>query len=205
MTTLLLIRHATTDAIGKFVAGRQPGVQLNRQGVAEAAKLVERLSTTPIRAVYSSPLERTRQTAEPLCRELKLPNEIKEEFNEIDFGEWTGKTFEQLDALPEWRRFNRLRSVAQIPGGESMLQVTTRMVNTLETLRGKHGDTTIAIFSHGDPIRAAIAYFTGMPIDFLQRIEVSPASISVVDLQDSNVQVFTVNDTGRFSASGPQS
>src|SRR4051794_936171 len=122
MTTFLLVRHGSTDALGKWLAGRQAGVLLNEQGQIEAGLLPARLAAVPIAAIYSSPMERAQQTAEPLSRNRKLDIHVNDQFNEIDFGEWTSKSFEELDRVPGWRDFNQFRSSVRLPGGESMLQ-----------------------------------------------------------------------------------
>ena len=107
MTTFLLVRHGETDAVGKTIVGRMPGVHLNATGRAHARRLAQRLSRLPIRAIYSSPLERALETAEPLARARNLRIQTCEAANELNFGEWTGKTFAELDSLPEWRRCYR--------------------------------------------------------------------------------------------------
>jgi broad specificity phosphatase PhoE len=118
--------------------------------------------------------------------------------NEIDFGEWTGKSFEELEPLPAWRRFNRLRSIARIPGGESMPEAQIRMVSELECMRRRHPGQHVALFSHGDPIKAAIAHCAGIPLDLFHRIDIAPASVSVVSLDESGPRILRVNDTGEL-------
>src|SRR5215216_5264458 len=106
----LLIRHATNDFVGKALAGRAPGVRLNEEGWREAQRLAERLGTAPISAIYVSPLERACDTAAPLAARLGLTPRECGELHEIDCGEWTGKTFTELDADPQWRLWVMRRS-----------------------------------------------------------------------------------------------
>src|SRR5205085_10507784 len=110
MTTFYLIRHGATDLMTTRIAGRMPGVHLNELGRAQAARLPGRLQQCGIEAVYSGPLERVRETAEPLCQHLGLILEVADEFDEIDFGDWTNRTFEELASDPLWERFNTVRS-----------------------------------------------------------------------------------------------
>jgi probable phosphoglycerate mutase len=193
VTRFLLIRHANHDAIGRYLAGQRAGLALNDSGRAQVEALVSTLRDVPLDAVASSPLERTMQTAEPIARDHGLSVCAMPDLLEFDVGEWTGRTFAELDPTPEWRRFNAVRSLAQAPGGETMLGVQQRAVRALFDLRRRHAAGTVAAVFHGDVIRAALLYFLGMPIDFFERIEISPARVSVVDLGDEHVRVLQVN------------
>jgi probable phosphoglycerate mutase len=115
-------------------------------------------------------------------------------------GEWTGLSFDQLDARNEWRRFNTVRSMTRIPGGELMLETQARIVTELEALRCRHPEKVVAVISHGDVIKCAVAHFAGAPLDLFHRIEISPASVSVVGLADYGPHLQRVNDTGAFDA-----
>lgn len=193
MTTFYLIRHATNDLVGKALAGRMPGVSLNRRGRQEAEILSERLGHKSIQLIFSSPLERAIETAMPLARRLKLDVQISEALNEIDYGTWTHHTFDQLSALPGWQRWNSFRSGARTPNGESMLEAQTRIVSEIQRLHAEYPDQTMALFSHADPLRAALMYFLGTPLDFLQRIDIAPASVSILSVGKSEAKVLAVN------------
>ena len=195
MTRFLLIRHATIEANGKRLAGRAPGMHLDERGREQALALAARLSQLPVTAIYSSPLERARETAEPIARLLGREVAIREELLEIEFGEWTGKAFGELDGLPEFQRFNAFRSCSPVQGGEFMLQAQLRMVLALDALRRAHPDECVAVVSHGDMIRSAIAHYAGIPLDLFQRLEVSPASISTIDVAEAAVRLVSINDT----------
>jgi probable phosphomutase (TIGR03848 family) len=193
---LLLIRHASNDSIGSYVAGRRPGLHLNAEGVRQAEALAERLRPVPIAAVYSSPLERARETAEPISRDHGGTIGIDEAFIEIDYGEWTGRTMEQLEDDPSWRHWNEARSAARIPGGEMMIETQTRVVAAITRLCEKHPTERIAVVSHGDPIRSAIAYYAGIPIDLSTRIDIGLASVSVVSFEGNRPRILGVNRIG---------
>lgn len=195
MSLFYLIRHGTIDTIGHSIAGRAPAVHLTEQGLRHAGWLTERLGGEPITRVYSSPLERARETAEPIARRLGLQVTIAEEIAELDFGEWTGRTMDELEQLPQWKLFNTFRSGTQMPGGEWMLQVQARAVLFLQRLRDEFPDEQIAIVSHGDVIRAVLLYYLGIPLDLILRLEVSPGSISVLRLDQYGPQVLGVNAT----------
>jgi probable phosphoglycerate mutase len=196
MTTLLLVRHALCDPVGTAIAGRAAGVPLNAAGEEQAARLGARLRALPIDAVYSSPLERARQTAAPIAAARRVAVEVLDGVGEIDFGEWTGRTFAELDGGAAWRRFNSFRSGTRIPGGELIVEVQARAVAALGALGERHPEGVVAVVSHGDVIKAALAYYLGMPLDLMRRLEIDPASASTLVLDVDGVRVLRMNDTG---------
>jgi probable phosphomutase (TIGR03848 family) len=200
MTKLLLIRHATTDSVGKRLSGRTLGVFLNEEGKAQAQELAQRLTNLPLAALYTSPLERTVQTAEFIAQAQQLPPIIDEAFMELNFGEWTNLAFEELGSNPEFQRFNTFRSITRIPGGEMMLEAQARFMAGLQKLCLKHPHETVAVVSHSDLIKAAVAYYAGVPLDMFQRFEISPASVSVIEVYEETARILVVNDTGSLTA-----
>lgn len=200
MTRFLLIRHALTDAIGRRLSGRTPGVSLNEQGRAQALDLSHRLSALPVSAIFSSPLERALETAAPLAEALHLQTILSGDFLEMDFGEWTNRTFEELRSDPQFRLFNSCRSRTRIPGGEMMSEAQTRMVAGLEKIRLQRPDQTVGVVSHADLIKSAIAWHAGIPLDLFHRIEISAASVSVIELSADSARILLVNDTGNLKA-----
>ena len=198
MTTFLLIRHASCDPVGRLIAGRQPGVHLNEAGKQQALQLAERLSPLSIAALYSSPLERAIETAEPIAARNQLELLPAPGFNEVDFGSWTGKTFTELKSLAEWRRFNEFRSGSRIPGGENMAEVLSRSLGALEQLQKRHAQpgALVAVVSHGDVLRMLVTHALGMPSDFIHRLELSPASVTVLEVEDYGPRLLLLNGTG---------
>jgi len=192
-TKFLLIRHGIFVEFGKRLLGRTPHIHLSEEGKAQTLKLVNKLEAFPIRAIYSSPLERTMETATPVSQVLNLPIQVSPALNEIDYGEWAGRDFEELGKNSEWLQFNSFRSGIRIPNGELITEVQTRAVNEIERLRRKHPNATLALFTHGDVIKSIIAYYLGIPIDFFMRFEISPASMSILDLNDFGPIVHKLN------------
>jgi probable phosphoglycerate mutase len=192
MTGFLFVRHAAHDLIERgVIAGRQSGVHLNACGKKQAEQLAEALSMLPINAIYCSPLERASETASPLAAKLRLPLQIAEEFNEIDFGAWTNCAFAELRDVPQWKQWNSSRSTAVIPEGESMIAVQARALKKISELQTCHGLMTV--FSHGDVIRAVLAHFLTVPLDLFQRLQIDPASASLVEFDTTCVRVLCVN------------
>ncbi|WP_347156518.1 histidine phosphatase family protein [Pontibacter chitinilyticus] len=198
MTKFLLIRHATTAAVGNRLTGRTAGVGLNEEGQAQARKLAERLAGASITALYSSPMERAQETAASIARALNLETHTCEDFQELDFGHWTDRTFQDIAKDPQFQRFNSFRSSTRIPGGELMLEAQTRMITGMAKLCTQHPQGTIIIVSHSDMIKAAVAYYAGIHLDMFQRLEISPASISIIEVYEETARVLQVNDTGEL-------
>jgi probable phosphoglycerate mutase len=195
--TLLLIRHATNDAVSQWLPGRSD-LRLNAEGRAQADRLVERLSRVRLDAIYSSPVHRARETAMPLAAARGLAIQALDDATEFSMGEWDGRRFADLNAEEGWRRFNTIRSLTRPRGGELMVEVQARFVAGLLRVAETHPGGTAAIFGHADPIRAAVVYFLGMPIDFFHRLDVAPASITAVGIGTDGPLVLKLNDTGGF-------
>jgi len=195
MTTLLLIRHALCDHVGREIAGRKADVHLNAGGVSQAERLAEQLDATALSAVFSSSLARARETAQPIADRRKIALRTDDRLTEIDYGDWTGQTLDALRGHGSWGRFNTLRSVTRIPGGELMLEVQARAVSAIEAIRQEFPDGTCAVVSHGDVIRGLIAHFAGIPLDLFLRIEIAPASVSVITVSETWIGVRCVNHT----------
>lgn len=198
MTKFILIRHAVTDHVNKRLSGRMNGVHLNEEGRMQAKNLAERLSDFPIAAIYSSPLERTLETAEPIARSLHLQTIPQDDFIEIDFGEWTNCSIEELTKNSQFQLFNTFRSCTPIPGGETMQQAQVRIISGLRKLCIQHPQETVIVISHSDLIKSAIAHYAGIHLDLFHRIEISPASISIVDVYDETARISLMNCTGEI-------
>jgi probable phosphomutase (TIGR03848 family) len=193
MTTFALIRHARHRLVGHTIVGRASGVRLSQEGQRQAERLASRLAASSIGAIYSSPLERALDTAAAISASLGLVVEAAEELNEIEFGEWTNRALPDLCEVEDWRRFNLFRSSSVIPHGETMLEVQARMLRLIERLCVAHPGQAVALVSHGDVIKATLAHYLGVPLDLFHRIEISPASVSVVNLERHGPQVLLVN------------
>jgi len=183
-----------TDALGKILAGRAPGFPLNEAGHRQAASLAACFSPSDLDMISTSPLERTQQTAAYLASRCKIAFTLSSQLTEVDCGEWTGLTFGELEHDPRWVAFNRIRSVTRIPGGEMMLEVQERIVREMEMLR-RASHNTIALVTHGDVIRAAVAYYAGISIDNALRITIDPASVTSIAFEPDLPRILAVNWT----------
>ncbi len=184
--------------VGKRIAGRLKAVHLNEEGRNQAKHLAERLRAVPIQAIYSSPIERAIETAEPLAQIQQLEVAVHQDLIELDFGEWTGAAIQDLESDHRFQLFNTFRSATQIPSGEWMSSAQVRMVNCLQELCCRHPDQTIAVVSHGDLIKAAVAHYAGIHLDLFQRIEIDPASVSIIEVYPETARIKLLNGTGSF-------
>jgi broad specificity phosphatase PhoE len=199
MTTFLLIRHATNNTVGKRLAGRMACVSLNEEGIQQAQQLALRLQSVQIDCVYSSPLERAVETAAPIASLQHVETITSNDFIEIQFGDWTNSTFDSLKDDDTFKRFNSFRSCTRVPGGETMLEAQLRIVSGIQKLHAAQPGKTLAIVSHADVIKSAVLYFTGMPLDLFQRIEISPASVTILQLDDYAARLLLLNHTGHIT------
>jgi probable phosphoglycerate mutase len=196
MTRILLIRHGSTDLLGRVLYGRMPGVHLNEDGRRHAELLGHALQERyEIDEVISSPMERALETARFIADASGANVTIDERINEIDVGLWIGKPFSELATMEEWKRYNRNRSTISPPGGESMVQVQIRGWNALRAIeeRHRHRDSTVALVTHGDVIRGLLILLLGMPLDHIHRIEVAPVSVTEVLIGDGPPRVLRIN------------
>lgn len=193
-TTVYFVRHGSHDRLGKVLCGRMAGVTLSDRGRAECQAVAQRLAREPIDAVYASALERTLQSAEPIGQALGLPVQADENLMEVDYGDWTGAGFADLDGQPEWRAWNEQRASAMPPGGESMAQVQMRVGRFINEAVQRHPDQRIVAVSHGDVIKAALMAGMGLSLDEHHRIEISPGSLSVVVAGEWGLKVHSMNE-----------
>ena len=163
------LRHGEHGLLGKVLAGRMPGVGMTERGRAEI-----------------------------VSARLGLPIEFRDDLLELDFGEWTGATFDAIRADPRWQAWSTQRSLAAIPGGESMRAVQQRIVAAMIELNERHLHETIVLASHGDVIRAALLYALGMPLDFYNRIEIGQGSISTIQIHPGGIRVLAVSERPRL-------
>jgi len=196
MTRLLLIRHAATDSLRNQIAGRNNAVHLNRLGIAQGERLAHELAGEEIARIYSSPQPRAYETAQRLARLCREPVMIASELDEMDYGDWTGMSFAELSAIERWQAFNRLRASVRIPNGELMLEVQARLVHLMARVQIEYPNQSVALVSHADVIRAALSHCLGMSLDLSLRLEVAPASVSVIELDDHGPRVLCLNSTG---------
>lgn len=196
MTRLILVRHAPTAETGKRLTGRLPGVGLSPAGRRAAAALSRALADTPLQAVYTSPVQRCRETAAFVAEPHGLRPLPHHGLTEVDYGAWAGRSLASLRRTSLWRLIHTAPSRVVFPDGESLPTVQARAVAACEALAAAHPEATLALVGHGDVIALVLAHYLGVPFDLYHRFSVSPASASTLDLPTGGpARVHSLNVT----------
>lgn len=199
MPILLLIRHGENDYLKKnILSGRRPGIHLNEFGQSQAADLVQSLGKVPLNAIYSSPLERAVETAQPMAQALGIEIQVRENLTDLDVGEWTGKSWKALRRTRNWKVIQESPSQFTFPGGESFLQAQKRICLELDEISRLHHEGLVAVFFHADPIKLAIAANIGLPLDKFQHLTIGTGSVSILQTGDP-IKLLGMNLVPPFS------
>lgn len=176
------------------LAGRLPRIHLNEKGRAETSALAKALKDVPLKAVYSSPLDRAVETAQIIAKVHELRVETRQSLIETALGEWEGKSVKRLNRDKRWRQLQEHPSQFQFPGGEWMVEQQARLVTEVETLCARHrAKDHIAIVGHADPLKLVIAYYVGLPLDLFQRLTVDTASVSTLIVGAKGSRLLRLN------------
>jgi len=195
-TTIAFVRHGQTPTTGKILPGRARGLHLGETGVAQARAAADRLAAYgKAAAIYTSPLERTRETAAPIGKVLGLPVTVERGLLECDFGSWTGRELKDLYKLAEWQQVQRNPSAFRFPEGESFLEMQARTSDAVRRIVASHPGEVVVCVSHADPIKVMVADAMGSHLDHFQRFGVSPCSITVIAYSVAGPNVLCVNST----------
>lgn len=201
MPTLLLIRHGENDFVKSHkMAGRLPGVHLNQNGQKQAQALADALKDVPLKAVYSSPLERAMETAKPIAELHKLKIVQVPELMDTDIGKWQGKSWKVLGLTKVWKIVQNAPSRFRFPEGESFVEAQTRCASALEKIISQHNKPKdiVAVVFHADPIRMSVAHFLGMPLDHFQRLSCDTGSVTVIHASESRANLVKMNQRPPF-------
>jgi Fructose-2,6-bisphosphatase len=181
-TTLVLVRHGTTPTTGKELPGRAAGLSLSELGRAEAERTAHylRISFDSIAAVYSSPLERTSETAQLIAGAFGKKVVPTDELLELDCGSWTGEKLSTVTKRREWKDLMSHASTFRFPEGETFNDVLARMRSFLSGVAVEFPGETVIAVSHADPIRAVVTDALGLHLDQVHRVNISPASVTLL-------------------------
>lgn len=215
MATVLLVRHGRTDAnVRGVLAGRTPGVPLDDVGRDQAGRTADRLAAVPLVRVVTSPLERCRETSDLLlARQGGAPVlTVDDALTECDYGDWQGRALAELAGEALWSTVQAHPAAVTFPGGESLPAMQARAVAAVRrhdaAVEQEHGVGAVwAAVSHGDVIKAVLADALGMHLDLFQRLDVGPASVSLVRYGPLRPHVIALNthggDLGWLAAARP--
>ena len=201
MPLLLLIRHGENDYTKTHkLAGRLPKVHLNEKGQKQAQALAEALKDVPIKAVYSSPLERAMETATPIAEAIGLDIQKEKGLLETNVGDWQGKSLKRLYLHKHWKVVVHAPSRAQFPNGETFYECQSRIVSAIDGILANHKkDDIVACVFHADPIKLAVAHYIGMPLDQFQRLGCDTGSVSVLAIGEMGANLMKLNQRPPFA------
>jgi broad specificity phosphatase PhoE len=195
VTVFFLVRHAAHDKMSSFLAGRACGIHLGETGRQQATRLAQRLKRERLDVIHTSPRERTLETACLIASASGLPvPEVAEGLDEIDFGTWSGRTFDDLSHDLAFQRWNEIRSLARTPAGESMLDVQVRILRHMEGIMATMNARMVVLVSHAEVIKAAVLYYLGLPLDAWSRFDIEPASITTLVLSERGAKLTGMNE-----------
>ena len=200
MPLLLLIRHGENEFVKTSkMAGRLPGVHLNERGHQQAAELAKSLKNVPLKAIYSSPLERAVETAKPIAEGRRIKTQLKPDLMDNDIGDWQGRTLKQVRRLKIWKVVQQNPSRFRFPGGESFLETQTRIASCLDEIAALHKpkDIVVAVF-HADPIKLAVAHYLGLPLDNFQRLGCDTGSVTMLYISEMGAHLMRLNQKPPF-------
>ncbi|HMB23903.1 MAG TPA: histidine phosphatase family protein [Anaerolineales bacterium] len=201
MPLFLLIRHGENDFVktGKL-PGTSPGIHLNERGQKQAAALGEALKDVPIKAIYSSPLERAMETATPIAQARKLQIIPEPDLKDTNVGSWQGKSLKVLRLTKAWSIVQNAPSRFRFPDGESFVESQVRYVGVLERILKTHNKPhdIIAVVFHADPIKLAVSHFLGLPLDHFQRLSCDTASLTALYVSEAGANLLKLNQRPPF-------
>jgi probable phosphoglycerate mutase len=168
-------------------------VHLSEDGLAQAEAVAEQLAKAPIKAIYSSPIERTLETAQAVASRHRLEVQVLDDIGEVQYGTWTNRSLKTLARTKLWAKVQGFPSAARFPGGETLREVQARAIAELERIQARHPKQMVCVVSHADVIKLVVAHYLGVHIDLFQRIAIGPASVSAVAVNDQGPMVLSVN------------
>lgn len=191
---LLLVRHALTNGVGRVLSGRSVNTPLNAEGRDQAAALGKTLQALSIDAIYASPQKRAVETATIVANcDHGMQVIAEKSFDECDFGEWTGRSFDELQTDPQWLRFNESRADAVIPGGETPLAAQARVLDGIAQITQRHRAGVVVVVTHAENIRSVVLHHAGMSLDAYATVDIAPASVTVVRIDAGVTRVLASN------------
>lgn len=193
MPTLFLVRHGETDwnRSGQIM-GERP-IPLNRQGQAQAQRLAALLKDRPIRAIYSSPVARARQTAEILAASAAVSVGLEPGLTEIGVGEWEGLYWKDLADQIVRRDLYRKPGDARPPGGETLREVQARAVAAVEGALEAHREGPIVFVSHADVLRTVLAHYLRLDLSTVRQLRINHAALTVIETTGSLADLVCLN------------
>lgn len=196
MSKFYLVRHGNTNA-GNRLVGRLEGFPLSDHGRKQIEATASHfLQNIKFSKFLCSPIVRTIQSAQIIYKYINQQPEINNNLIEVDFGVWTGKSFDELENEEQWKLFHSFRSGAIIPGGESIPQIQNRAVNLVLELYNSDPSGNNLIVTHAEIIRLILCYFAGIHLDYSYKIQIDTGSLSIISLNSGGAFIEGINLRG---------
>ena len=184
-TQLYFIRHGEVEEkYHKVFGGSRIDMALSPLGLSQAEAVAAWLKDTKLDALYASPMLRVQQTLTPLATQRGLQPELMPGLREVDFGDWTGNRWDEVQVKFGVSAFDWLEIIESngIPNGESVQGIMTRVQECLLQIVNAHPHQRVAVFCHGGIIRVMIALLLEMPLARMAHFNIEYGSISMVEL-----------------------
>lgn len=191
---IVLVRRATCAQMDSVLLGRSIDQPLNLRGEGQARGLARRLLAFSELTIHSSPRRRARHTAGIIASQRESAVTIAPLMDEVDFGSWSGRTFVELAEDPHWRRWNQYRAVTRTPAGDSIRDVQERAMTCFRKLQQSERERTVAIVTHAEVIRSVVLLAMGAPAEDYGRVEISPASLTLLSIQGTQLRLDRLNE-----------
>lgn len=187
-----LARHGAHADYGQVLSGRSGAAPLTAAGRAQAGRLARWALRHGVSIIHASPRTRTAETAALVAEAVGVEAQHSDALDEIDFGAWNGRAFVDLDGDPLWNEWNRQRSLASTPGGETMAQAVARAAAHVAAL-GQGGASALSI-THCDIIRGVLAHYLGLGLDHILRFDIDPGSVSTIAFGPDGARIIRINE-----------
>jgi broad specificity phosphatase PhoE len=199
------VRHGETEWVRERRFAGSRDIPLTETGRDQCAAVARALAGTAVAAVYASPLERARASAEVIAKPHGLAVRIVPAFSEMSFGSWEGLTRDEVLArYPEaWDRWRSAPHLLELAGGETVPAVAARVTAGIEALQAAHDSQTIALVSHGIVARVIVLGALGLGLDRLWTLDAAPAGITEIEYEPGWATVHRMNTVAHLEAAAP--
>ena len=200
MTRLYLLRHGSTKSNrdGRYMGRSEEG--LSGDGRWEVRQLAQRLASNELTAVYSSPLQRAKETAQIIAQPHRLNVAISPDFNELDLSRWAGLTATEIAARDPkaWDIWCNDPMNLSISGIESFVELQHRIRRGLDQVSASHPEGNVAVTTHDGIVRIAVLLALGIPLDHYRAVTVTNAGMTILDIDSARTYLRAYNDTGHL-------
>jgi phosphoserine phosphatase len=202
---LFVVRHGETEWVRERRFAGSRDIPLTEAGRDQCAAVARALAGTTVAAVYASPLDRARASAELIAKPHGLPVRIVPAFSEMTFGSWEGLTRDEArtrdpEAWAQWRSAPHLLKLA---GGETIPEVAERVTAGIAALQEAHDGQTVVLISHGVVARVIVLGALGLGLDRLWTLDAAPAGITEIEYEPGWATVHRMNTVAHLEAAAP--